>query len=97
MTQDPFNSGVVLAWLCVGVLAAVALLIACILYLREDRIDEKDLIAEQLTVYDIEEIHEDCTVALFASSATGEMLAYWWDNDREQQKERIKTNEAENH
>lgn len=83
MATDPFNSGIVLAWLCVGLLTAIALLVTCILHLREDRIEEKDLIAEQLTVYDVEEIHDDCTVVIIASSATGEQIAYWWDNDRE--------------
>ena len=34
-----------------------------------------------MAIYDIEEIHENCTVQILKNSVTGEISIGWWEND----------------
>ena len=36
----------------------------------------------ECNVYDVEELHEDCTVQVLRSSVTGEVSVGWWKNER---------------
>lgn len=38
-------------------------------------------------VYDVEEIHEDCTVQVLRNSVTGEVSVGWWANEKITEKE----------
>jgi len=35
----------------------------------------------QTNMFDIEEIHENCTVQVLRNSVTGEVSVGWWEND----------------
>lgn len=35
----------------------------------------------QTNIFDIEEIHENCTVQVWRNSVTGEVSIGWWEND----------------
>ena len=34
-----------------------------------------------LSLYDVEEIHENCTVQVWRNSVTGEVSVGWWENE----------------
>lgn len=33
-------------------------------------------------IYDVEEIHQNCTVQVLRNSETGEISVGWWENER---------------
>lgn len=39
--------------------------------------------AIEINVYDVEEIHENCTVQIWRNSITGEISIGWWENRNE--------------
>ena len=43
---------------------------------REEKVD--------LSLYDVEEIHENCTVQIWKNSATGDVSIGWWENEEEE-------------
>lgn len=36
-----------------------------------------------ISIYDIEEIHENCTVQVLKNSVTGDVSVGWWENESE--------------
>ena len=37
--------------------------------------------AVSMAIFDVEEIHENCTVQVLKNSITGEVSVGWWEND----------------
>lgn len=40
----------------------------------------------EINIFDIEEIHENCTVQVLTNSVTGEVSVGWWENEEEKTK-----------
>lgn len=45
---------------------------------------EDDGFVVETTVFDQEEIHEDCTVVIWRNSVTGEESVGWYENEKEE-------------
>ena len=52
--------------------------------MRHDPSDWKD--PPETNIYDVEEIHENCTVQILKNSVTGETSVGWWENGKEKEK-----------
>lgn len=46
-------------------------------------IPDSETVTSLLSVYDQEEIHENCTVHVLTNSQTGETSVGWWENEDE--------------
>lgn len=42
---------------------------------------DENIIAVSMNLYDIVEVHENCTVQILKNSVTGEVSVGWWEND----------------
>lgn len=42
---------------------------------------DENIIAVSMSLYDIVEVHENCTVQILKNSVTGEVSVGWWEND----------------
>lgn len=49
---------------------------------KELREQIRILCAEPSGIYDVEEIHQNCTVQVLRNSETGEISVGWWENER---------------
>lgn len=43
-------------------------------------VDEDGICSIRTNIYDVEEIHRDCTVQILRNSVTGEVSIGWWEN-----------------
>lgn len=44
------------------------------------KLEEAKITTITTTIYDIEEIHPNCTVQILRNSVTGEVSVGWWEN-----------------
>lgn len=42
---------------------------------------QNDIYVDSVGFFDIEEIHENCTVQIWKNSVTGEVSIGWWENE----------------
>ena len=45
--------------------------------------DGDEIIQVDIGLYDIEEIHPNCTVQILKNSITGQISVGWWENEEE--------------
>lgn len=47
-----------------------------------NKAESESLVDVQIGVYDLEEIHPDCTVQIWKNRTTGEVSIGWWENKK---------------
>ena len=76
--MTPFITGMIIGVTIIG--APLGYAVHALMKAAKD--EDAKMLVDGLNIFDMEEIHENCTVQVLTNSVTGETSIGWWQNDK---------------